>query len=167
LVVYSAKKNRVYKKSKSIFYARYLLIKRSFQNLIIVFHSIKYLKKIGPDQVQNYFLKLVYRIKIVVSSIASLASMIKGSPIKNFLIPVPGHYLWIYKFLLTPPTSDRKKKEEKKIRDFDSTDGDATENVQHQRLISENKSKFFFGISNEILLKKKEVNKNFFFNKKL
>jgi hypothetical protein len=167
LVVYSAKKNLEYKKSKSIFYAPYLLIKESFQNLNIVFHSIKYLKKIGPDQVQIYFLKLFYGIKIVVSSIASQASMRKGCSIENFSVPVPGFYLWIYKFLLTLPTSDRKKKEEKKIRDFLLTDGHASDLIQHQGLIAKNSIKKFLGFPNQMLLKKKDVNKNFFFNKKL
>ena len=144
-----------------------MLIKQSFQNLNIVFHYLKYLKKIGPDQVQIYFLKLFYGIKLVVSSIASQASMRKGYPIEFFPVRVPGLYLWIYKFLLTLPTSDRKKKEEKKIQELFPTDGDAGEEIQHQRLIPEKANKIFLGFPNKMLLKKKEVNKNFFFNEKL
>jgi len=90
--------------------------------------------------------------------------MRKGCSIENF--PVPSLYLWIYKFLLTLPTSDQKKKE-KKILDLVSIDGYAGDLIQHQRLITDNKTKNFLGIPYEMLLKKKEVNKNFFFNKKL
>jgi hypothetical protein len=157
----------VYKKSKSIFYARYLLINRSLQNLNIVFHWVKYSKKIGPDQEENYFLKLFDRIKIVVSSIASQATMRKGSSIEIFLPAVPKLYLCIYKLLFTLPTPFRKKKEKKEFRNFLRTNHFAIDFFQCWRILSENKNKNFFSFTNEMLFRKKQVNKNFFFIEKL
>jgi len=93
--------------------------------------------------------------------------MRKGSLIEFFHSPVPGYYLWIYKFLLTLPISFRKKKEEKKIRNFFLTNGIGIEIAQYQRLFSDKKIKKFLRFANEMLLAKKVVNKNFFFNEKL
>jgi len=166
-LVYHAKKYFAYKKSKSIFYASYLLINGSSENLNIVFHGIKYLKKIGPDQEENYFLKLIDRIKIVVSSIASQATMRRGSSIEFFLPALTKSYLFIYKLLFTSPTPFRKKKEEKNFQNFLLNCPSSIEIFQWGRAISENKNKIFFCFTNEMLFGKNQVNKNFFFNEKL
>ena len=91
--------------------------------------------------------------------------MRKGSLIEFFHSPVPGYYLWIYKFLLTLPISFRKKKEESKILDRASTDGHAIDIFQIRCLIPKNKIKFFFEFPNELLLKKKKGIKIFFSTK--
>jgi len=166
-LVYHAKKNFAYKKSKSIFYTTYLLINGSSENLDIVFHCIKYSKKVGLDQEEIYFLKTFDRIKIVVSSIASQATMRKGSSIEIFLPAVPKLYLCIYKLLFTLPTPFRKKKEKKKFRNFLRTDHFRIDFFQCWRILSENKNKNYFSFTNEMLFRKNQVNKNFFFIEKL
>jgi hypothetical protein len=93
--------------------------------------------------------------------------MRKGSSIELLPDPVLKFYLWIYKFLPTLPTPDRKKKEEKKIRDLLTTDGDAIDIFLSWCSILEKKIKKIFEFPNEMLLERKDVNKNFFFNEKL
>ncbi len=93
--------------------------------------------------------------------------MEKGSPIKNFQILVPKLYLFSYKHLPTLPTSNRKKNEEKKIRNFLKTKWTEREFLQWQHILRELKNIFFLAFTNEMLLGKKQVNKNFFFNEKL
>jgi hypothetical protein len=93
--------------------------------------------------------------------------MEKGSPIKNFQIPVPKLYLFSYKHLPTLPTSNRKKKEEKGIRNFLKFKEAENAFFQWQLILKGLKKIFFLGITNEMLLGKKQVNKNFFFNEKL
>jgi len=166
-LVYHAKKNFAYKKSKSIFYTTYLLINGSSENLDIVFHCIKYSKKVGLDQEEIYFLKTFDRIKIVVSSIASQATMRRGSSIEFFLPAQTKSYLFIYNFLLTSPIPFRKKKEEKDFQNFLLINHPSIEIFQYWRGFSKNKIKNFFSFTNEMLLEKKQVNKNFFFIEKL
>lgn len=93
--------------------------------------------------------------------------MKKGFLIELSNFAVPKFYLWIYKFFLIQPTPVRKKKEEQKILDRASTDGDAVEIFQSQCLISKNKIKKIFEFPNELLLKKKKGIKIFFSTKKL
>ncbi len=93
--------------------------------------------------------------------------MRKGTSIEDFLTAVPDLYLGIYKNLPTLPTSYRKKKVQKKIPHFFSPHAKSDVIFQYWCSILENKNNFFLRFTNEMLLKKKEVNKNFFFNEKL
>jgi hypothetical protein len=93
--------------------------------------------------------------------------MRKGSLIKFFFDPVLKHYLCIYKYLPTLPIPVWKKKEEKKFLNFLPINGLAIDVFQSQRLFSKHNDNFFFAFTNEMLLRKKQVNKNFFFNEKL
>jgi hypothetical protein len=112
-------------------------------------------------------LNLLGGIKIVVSSIASHATMRKGSSIEFFLPALTKSYLCIYKFLLTSPIPFRKKKEEKYFQNFVLIIKALIENFQSWRAVSGNKNKFFFSFANGILFIKSHVNKNFFFIEKL
>src|SRR6202035_2539945 len=93
--------------------------------------------------------------------------MRKGSSIEFYSFSVPGFNLCRYDNLLTQPISYRNKKEEKIQFSSYSTDGHAVKNFEGQSSTSDKKSRKFLPITNEMLLEKKQRNKNFFFNKKL